>query len=195
MKLESNKGAFVVEVIKDGPADKAGLLPADIIVKFEDQEIEDMKFLPKAVSKFPIGKYAKLQILRQGKIKILKVNVEKLRENESRKIENKIIEKKPIIKPTTQILGLSLAEFKSKIRKDKSEITIEGLLVVDINQKSESAEKGIAVGDIVISANQIPTKKIDDLKEIIEETSKNNKKIFLFVRRGENNYAAVLNLK
>ena len=195
MKLESNKGAFVVEVIKDSPADKAGVLPTDIIIKFEDQEIEDMKFLPKAVAKFPVGKIAKIQILRQGKIKTLKITIEKLKDNEIKKIENKIIEKKPNIKPTAQILGLSLAEFKSKIRKDKNEINIEGLLVIEVNPKSESAEKGIQIGDIILSANQTPLKSVDDLKEIIEENSKSNKKIFLFIRRGEISYPAVLNLK
>jgi serine protease Do len=195
MKLESNKGAFVVEVIKDGPADKAGLLPTDIILKFEDQEIEDMKFLPKAVAKFPVGKVARLQILRQGKIKNLKIVIEKLKDNEIKKVENKTIEKKPNLKATAQILGLSLAEYKSKIRKDKNEINIEGLLVLDVNPKSESAEKGIAIGDIILSANQVPIKSIEDLRGIIEENSKSNKKIFLFIRRAENNYPAVLNLK
>jgi serine protease Do len=195
MKLENNKGAFVVEVIKDGPADKAGLLPTDIILKFEDQDIEDMKFLPKAVAKFPVGKIAKLQILRQGKIKNLKILIEKLKDNEFKKAENKPIEKKPYLKPTSQILGMVLAEYKSKIRKDKKEINIEGLLVTDINPKSESAEKGIAVGDIILSANQVPIKSIDDLRGIIEENSKSNKKIFLFIRRSENSYPAVLNLK
>ncbi len=195
MKLESNKGAFVVEVIKDGPADRAGLLPTDIILKFEDQEIEDMKFLPKAVAKFGVGKIAKLQIWRQGKIKNLKVTIEKLKDSDVKKSENKTIEKKPIPKATAQILGLSLAEFKSKIRKDKNEINIEGLLVVDVNLKSESAEKGIVIGDIILSANQSPLKSVDDLKEIIEENSKTSKKIFLFIRRGETSYPAVLNLK
>jgi serine protease Do len=195
MKLENNKGAFVVEVIKDSPADKAGVLPTDIIIKFEDQEIEDMKFLPKAVAKFPVGKIAKLQILRQGKIKTLKITIEKLKDNEVKKIESKPIDKKPNIKPTAQILGLSLAEFKSKIRKDKNEINIEGLLVIEVNSKSESAEKGIQIGDIILSANQTPLKSVDDLKEIIEENSKSNKKIFLFIRRGEISYPAVLNLK
>lgn len=198
MKLESTKGAFVVDIIKDSPADKAGLLPTDIILKFEDQDIEDMKFLPKAVAKFPVGKTAKLQIFRQGKIKTLKVTIEKLKDSEIKKTsENRLIEKKPIPNPkgSAPILGLSLAEFKSKIRKDKNEVTIEGLLIVEVNPKSESAEKGLNIGDVILSANQIPTKTIDDLKEIIDETNKGNKKLFLFIRRGESSFPAVLNLK
>jgi len=198
MKLDSTRGAFVVDIIKDSPADKAGLLPTDIILKFEDQEIEDMKFLPKAVAKFPVGKTAKLQIFRQGKIKNLKVTIEKLKDSEIKKTsENRLLEKKPIANPkgSAPILGMSLAEFKSKIRKDKNEVTIEGLLIVEVNPKSESVEKGLSVGDIILSANQIPTKNLDDLKEIIDETSKGNKKLFLFIRRGESSFPAVLNLK
>ena len=195
MKLENTKGAFVVDVIQDSPADKAGILPTDIILKFEDQEIEDMKFLPKTVAKYPVGKTANIQIFRQGKIKNLKIKIEKLKENETKKIDKKNIENKPIVKGSSPILGLSLAEFKSKIRKDQKEIIIEGLLIVDVINKSEAFEKGINIGDIILSANQIPTKNLEDLKEIIEEANKGNKKLFLFIRRNEISYPAVINLK
>lgn len=196
MKLESSKGAFVVDVVKDGPADRAGILPTDIILKFEDQDIEDMKFLPRVVSKFAIGKVAKIQILRQGKIKNFKVTIEKLKEVDlPKKNDNKNIDKKINTKPSGQLIGLSLAEFKTKIRKDKNEINIEGLLVIEVNPKSESAEKGIQIGDVILSANQVPLKKIDDLKEIVDEANKGNKKIFLFIRRAESSYPAVITLK
>jgi len=194
MKLEKARGAFVVDIVKGGPADKAGILPTDIILKFHDQEINEMKLLPKTVSQYPIGSSAKVVVWRQGKNKTLKVKVEKMRAEPIKTPESKVLEKKQALKPSGQLLGLGLAEFKSKIKKDKNELNIEGILVVEINPKSEAAEKGILVGDMIISANQIPVKSIDHLKEIIEETAKTTKKLFVFAKRGDSNYALVLNI-
>lgn len=196
MKLDKAKGAFVADVTKNGPADKAGILPTDIILQFDDKEITEMKFLPKAVSQYPIGKSAKIVVWRQGKIKTLKIKVEKMREEPAKTPETKILEKKQsLLKPTGQVLGLGLADFKSKIKKDKNELNIEGLLVVEVNPKSEAAEKGVAIGDIIVSANQIPMTSVDQLKGVIEEVQKTSaKKIFIFARRGEANYAVALNI-
>ncbi len=195
MKLDKAKGAFVVDIAKDGPADKAGILPTDIILKFEDQEITEMKLLPKTVSQYPIGKTAKITVWRQGKTKTLKIKVEKMREEAVKTPETKNLEKKQSnLKPSGQVLGLGLADFKSKIKKDKNELNIEGLLVVEVNPKSEAAEKGVVVGDIIVSANQTPVSSVEQLKEIIDEAQKTSKKIFIFSKRGDANYAITLNI-
>jgi serine protease Do len=195
MKMEKSKGAFVVDLTKDGPAEKAGILPTDIIVKFDDQEIDEMKILPKTVASYPIGKTTQIVVWRQGKLKTFKIKVEKMREETLKKTEIKVLEKKQTVKPVGQILGLSLAELKSKIKKDKNEINLEGLLITDISAKSEAAEKGILNGDIILSVNQVPVLTISDLKKIVDETAKSGKKLFLFIKRGDDNYAVVLNSK
>lgn len=195
MKLDSSKGAFVVDIVKNGPADKAGVLPTDIILKFNDQDITEMKLLPKTVSQYPIGKSAKIVVWRQGKMKTLKIKVEKMHEEVTKTPEAKTLEKKQTaVKPTGQVLGLGLADFKSKIKKDKNELNIEGLLVVEVNPKSEAAEKGVIIGDIIVSVNQVPVASLDQLKNVIEEAKKTSKKIFIFAKRGDANYAIALNI-
>ena len=194
MKMEKTTGAFVVDTTKNGPAEKAGILPTDVILKFADQEISEMKILPKTVASYPIGESAKIVIWRHGKEKILKIKVEKMNNDFSTKTKNQILEKQQNIKPVGQILGLGLAEMKSKVKKDKTELNIEGLLVVEISPKSEAAEKGLMIGDIIISANQTNVKSIDDLKNIIEEAEKTTKKLFLFIQRGDGHFATVLGM-
>lgn len=196
MKMEKAKGAFVNEVVKDGPADKAGILPTDVIIKFDDQEITEMKILPKTVSKYPVGKTAKITVLRRGKVKVFNVKVVKMKDDEAKKSEIKTLDKKQNIKPSAQILGMGLAELNFKVRKDKNIAgAVDGLLVVEVALKSEAAERGIAPGDIILSANQTPISSTAALKEIIEDTAKSTKKLFLFIKRGESNYGIVLTIK
>lgn len=193
MKMDKVKGAFVNEITKDGPADKAGILPTDIITKFDDQEITEMKLLPKTVAKTAVGKTVNVTLLRRGKVKVLKVKVGKMKDEEVKKSDGKTLNKKQIIKPTTQILGLGLVELSEKFKKEKNITSnVEGLLITDVAIKSEAADKEIMIGDVILSANQAPVKSISDLQKIIEETKKTTKKLFLFIKRNSANYAVVL---
>ncbi|NBV06092.1 MAG: Do family serine endopeptidase [Proteobacteria bacterium] len=192
IKMEKAKGAFVNDVTKNGPADKAGILPTDIIIKFDNQDISEMKILPKAVAQTAVGRVVNVTLIRRGKIKNLKVKIEKMQDEEVKKSENKPINKK-LSKPLAQILKLGVVELGTKIKKERNiESNIEGLLVVEVDAKSEAAEKGVMSGDIILSVNQSPIKTISDLQKIIEDSKKSTKKLFLFLKRGNTNYAIVL---
>lgn len=196
MKMDRPRGAFVNEVVKDGPADKAGIVPTDIIIKFDDQEIGEMKTLPKVVSQYPIGKSVKVTVLRRDRIKTFTVKIAKMKEEDAKRQGERAKPSRQIIKPAAQIQGLGLVELNEKIRKLRNiDAAIEGILVTEVAIKSEAAEKGVVPGDILISANQAPVKNIEDLREIVDETAKGTKKLFLFFKRGENNFGVVLAVK
>lgn len=194
IKMEKTKGAFVNEITNGGPADKAGILPTDVIIKFDDQEITEMKLLPKTVAKTAVGKVVEVTLLRRGKVKVVKVKVGKMKDDDGKKIESKVVVKKQPTKPTAQLLGLGLVELGNKLKTERNiPANVEGLLVVEVAAKSEAGEKGVMVGDVVLSANQAPLKSIADLQKIIEDSKKSTKKLFLFAKRGSSNYAVVLN--
>jgi serine protease Do len=193
MKMEKTKGAFVTYITPNGPSDKAGVLPADIIIKFDGQEVNDMRILPRIVARTEIGKTVKMTVLRRDKIKTLEVKVAKLKEEESKKINPVKWSKKRLSKATSRLLEIGLIEINDKLKKDKNlDQKLKGLMIVDLTLKSEAAEKGILLGDIILSANQIPLNSISDLNKIIEESKKSTKKIFLFIKRGSSNYAVAL---
>lgn len=66
--LQQRIGARVVTVTPDSPAAKAGIQPGDIILRLDDKVIESDAHLITLVSISEIGREAKLQILRDGKL-------------------------------------------------------------------------------------------------------------------------------
>ena len=54
--LEAEKGALVNEVMKDSPADKAGIKSGDIILEFDGKAVHEMNELPRLVAETPVGK-------------------------------------------------------------------------------------------------------------------------------------------
>ena len=92
-----------------------------------------------------------------------------------------ITEKKSTQK-SLQTLGLTLNEGKNP------NIDL-GLTIVEVANKSEAYDKGIMVGDVVLSANQNNVNSVDYFRELVKDSYQKNKKVFLFLKRGENNFA------
>jgi serine protease Do len=179
LNMDNPKGAFVVEIVKGGPAQKAGVIPTDIIIKFDDQEVAAMKDLPRIVAKTPIGKKVKVVVLRQGKTKTLNAEIKKMQDEDLDKSKSKSGNKNIPDKASSYLLGMGLVDLDKK-----PDTTKTGIMVVDIKSKSEASKKGIEVGDLILSANQTPVKSITELKKIIEETKKSKRDgVFLFVKR------------
>ena len=61
------KGVVVARVLPGGPAEKAGLVQNDVILRFGDAAVEDLQQLQKLVGDAPVDKPIALRILRQGK--------------------------------------------------------------------------------------------------------------------------------
>jgi len=62
--LKENKGALVTEVLKDTPAEKAGLEPGDVILEFNGAAVKDMKDLQMKVANTPVGESVSLTVWR-----------------------------------------------------------------------------------------------------------------------------------
>ena len=59
-------GALINEVIKDGPADKAGLKAGDVIVQVDHKPVEDVADIRKKIQKKDGGDVATITVLRRG---------------------------------------------------------------------------------------------------------------------------------
>ncbi len=65
--LEQAKGVIVAGVLRQGPADKAGMKPGDVILSIQGTEIEDGRHAVKLISKSPPGSSIEISTLRNGK--------------------------------------------------------------------------------------------------------------------------------
>lgn len=72
--LDIDYGVIVDDVIKESPADKAGIKKGDVILKIDGEKITDMDDLHYVVKKNP-GKEVKIEVLRKGKKKTLSVKL------------------------------------------------------------------------------------------------------------------------
>jgi serine protease DegQ len=76
-KLTNNKGVLIAGVVRDGPADKAGVKPGDILVEVEGKPVPDSSAMLNLVAEAQPGKVATLKILRNSRPLAVKLTVGK----------------------------------------------------------------------------------------------------------------------
>lgn len=78
MGLEGHDGALVAEVQSSSPADAAGILAGDVIIKVNRQPVTDKAGLPRLIAAIPSGQKATLALLREGKEREVSVTIGEL---------------------------------------------------------------------------------------------------------------------
>ena len=75
VKLPEVKGALVTEVTAESPAARAGIKVGDVILVFRDQEIGEMRDLPRLVADVAPGQKIRVTVWRQGAKQELEVSI------------------------------------------------------------------------------------------------------------------------
>jgi len=72
-ELKIDKGVFVAEVVNRSAAQFAGVLPGDVIVRFDKTQIHEFADLKKALSEVNIGDTRNVEVIRNGKRKTIPI--------------------------------------------------------------------------------------------------------------------------
>lgn len=138
------RGAFVDEVQPGSPAEEAGVLNNDIIIAFNDSEIEASSMLPFYVGQVRPGTTAQLTIMRDGEIITLPVVVGSLPG------AGVSASRTPEEEPSTNSLGISVSE----LGREAQEVSgISGVRVEELLD-GPAADAGLMVGDVIIELNR-----------------------------------------
>ncbi len=177
--LDHPMGALVGEVTPDSPADKGGLEPGDVIVKFGDKVIEQMNMLPAIVAQTPVGTKVKIEVIRDGERRRLTVTIGKLDE-ESGGVAGGRIKKR---------LGLTVQEITPELAESMNLEAREGLIVTDVDPDSAAAAAGLRRGDIILEVGRRPVKDVEAFTEAVRESG--GALLLLVERDGHTRYVVI----
>lgn len=193
--LKEPTGALVVEVTKDSPADKAGIVAGDVILRFNDQPVTEMRKLPRMVAGTKIGSNIKISLLHKGKetaTDIVIGNLEEGKEASSLLVEGKEVETLP--EGAKEMIGLTVVQLDETTRS-RYDISpaINGLLVLKVGNKDIALSKEILPGDVIVSSNQDPVNDINAfLKTLTEAKVEGRSSVLLLIsREGELRFTAL----
>ena len=159
--LEKPTGALINEVVKDSPADEAGLQRGDILLTYDGEPIEELNDLPRLVAATPVDKSVKVTVFRDGKEREVKVKVGRLDDGEQ--------EIGGVDKEGGGVLGITVAKVTPELAERFSLEGKEGLLITRIDPGGPAAEANLRVGDLIVEADG---KGVDSVREFEEAVGK-----------------------
>lgn len=173
LNLKTKKGAVVVQVEPNTPADKAGLKQYDVILKVDDKLIEDPDDLTFTIAEIKPGTKVDITIIRDGKRKVLTAKIAELEPPEEEQKETSTSEKE---------IGIVVTTLTPRIADRYNLETKEGLLITEVQEGSLAARKGIQSGDIITEVNRKNMTSVSDFRQIIEKLDPGDP-LMLLIRR------------
>jgi len=73
---DASGGALLVELLRDSPADRGGLLPGDVVVEVDGRGVENAAQLRNELARAQVGAQLRVTVLREGRRRVLRVSVE-----------------------------------------------------------------------------------------------------------------------
>ncbi len=182
--LEHPEGALVAGVVEDGPAAKGGLEVGDVIMKFDNRDVKEMRDLPRMVADTDVGKSVRVLVWRKDKTMTLKIEVGLL--DEGPNVVNASVEKPAQEQGAEQVLGMTLSPLSAAKRQAAGlPDDIKGVLVEQVDQDGPAASKGLSAGDVIVEAGQEEVQTPADIADKVKAArDAGRKSVLLLVHSG-----------
>jgi serine protease Do len=174
LKLSTEKGALVADVVEGGPAEKAGIERGDVIVTFDGKEISESDDLPYIVASTPVGKTVTVEVIRKGQRKSIQVEIGELEEEEKPQVASEA-------RPN---LGLTVREITPELARNFGLSETSGVVIVQVQANSPAQEAGLAPGDLILGLDQVEVKDLEQFNKMTEGYKAGDTILFLIKRRG-----------
>ena len=159
LKLSSRNGVYIVEVSKNGAADKAGIQAGDVLIAIDSTKITGSPSVQEAVSRFSPGDKAVITVIRDGKEKEFEVTFKGATEENGTLADDG-----------------SVAFYGSSI-KEASEETLKkyglksGVEIVELGP-GKLMEAGATEGFVILYVNDHPVKTPQDVIDIVKKSKR-----------------------
>ncbi len=155
--LKEPRGAVVVRVLPNSPAEKAGLQSQDVIIEFNGIPVRSIAHLQSLVGRTPPGTAVQLKVVRGGKEIVVNVT---------------LAERTPEVVAQAQReaewRGMVVGELTPELRRQMNiPENVKGVIAMMVEPDSPAARAGIRQGDIItVIANQ----RVESVNDFVRVT-------------------------
>ena len=179
--IKQQTGVLVADVVKDSPAEKAGLKRGDVITHIDGKPVADATNLRNTVAAAAPGKAVELKFIRDNKENSARVTLTEFKE---RKVTKKI-EYNNVLK------GITVQELNPALR-DQLELPANagGLVIANISPDSP-AQAALQVNDIILEVNRQEIRTLNDYDQVVSKIKESDTVLILVYRDGGTIYITI----
>jgi len=177
--LPKAQGALVSSVEAGGPADKAGIQPGDIILKYNGHDVSTATDLPRMVGDTKPGAKATITVWRKGESRDLPITIAEMQPDKVAKAEAK--KTPPPKERASNTLGIAVSDIPAD---QKKALKLTNGVMVDAVE-GPAARAGFQKGDIILRIGDTDitsAKQFDAVAQNVDPS----KMVAVLVRRGDN---------
>lgn len=158
--IKEIRGVYIVDVVKGGSADLAGIKQSDLLISINGIDVNSSPSVQEQISKYSPKDYIEVEVLRDGKLKKFKVQLQSKKEDITKIADNS--------DGVSIIFG---AKLKNPSKQLMSKLGIKGGVEVLSLDDGKFKNAGIKTGFVITYVNQIPVSSAYEINRIIK-TSK-----------------------
>jgi serine protease Do len=191
--LKDRRGALVAVVNPNGPADKAGLEPGDVVLEFNGKAVRSRDDLVSYVVSTRPGSTVPVKVLRDKQERTLNLTVEELNlEAETTRAERgERREEEPQEQASTGF-GITMGSLTADVmRRLRIPNDTEGVLVTAVEQGSPAFRAGLQRGDVILQVNRRPVSTPAEAGRLLGQVTDGSTAFLLIWRNGQETFVTV----
>ena len=182
--LKDVQGAMVAGMNDGGPAEKAGIHNGDVILKFNNQDVHEMRNLPRIVAETKIGEDVPVVLWRDHKQVTVQAAVGELPDDvQQASTSPTAAPEKPASREVTLSgLGAKLSPITDALR-DKYKLAADqkGVVVTNVDSDGTASARGLKPGDVIVEVQQEAVSSPKDVQDRLDRYRKQNRKTVLML--------------
>jgi len=181
---EDAKGVLVGDVVKDSPAEVAGIKRGDVISKVNNEEVVSPEELQDKIRSIKVGENANIEISRNGKTLSFIVKIAEMPTEQG-------TEEIPKAKTFSVQTGLKVEIVTSEVAKELGLPQVQGLVITEVIPGSSADDMGLQRGDVILEANRTEVSSIDEWDGVISKLEPGDTLLLLVFRSGHTYYVPI----
>jgi serine protease Do len=183
LNLKVLKGALVADLMKGGPAEKAGIRRGDLIISLEGAAVESANDFRNRIAASRVGKKLEIGLWRKGKRISAQAMV-------------------AAYKPSPRLAAVELG---NKLGVEVKEISVmearrrrldsrEGVILTQVDPRGPASRAGLEPGDIIYQMNNQTIRGLKDYNRILQQVPRDEEVLLLVrdARTGEVGFLTVV---
>lgn len=175
--LPRPEGALIADVLKGSPAEKYGLKQGDIILKYNNLNVENIGSFRNAIALMQPGTKLSLAVLRDKKTIDLPIEIGQFKDKDSETVVS-------LAGSVNNVLGLEVMNVTAEIAQSLGLQEPSGVVITKVEPNGAGALGGLKKGGLIVSVNKSPVNSVDDFNRLIGSIEI-GKPILLLVKQGD----------
>jgi serine protease Do len=162
MGVVPGSGVLVSEVQAEGPAEKAGMKPGDVVVSFGGQSFPNARALQEKIASTAVGTKLPVKLMRKGPAGATELSVEVT----VAKYEPKA-RAKPVLSDARSWRGLRVEAVTEKTARELALKETAGARVMKVEAGSLADKAKLQEGMVILEMNYKPVKTLEDFWDLV----------------------------